>query len=165
MPQKSAHFLSNLAAGRQYHSNANAMITRPSSEYSNKPFSDAARHRAKMLRRFVMLPWLLAILSLASCASASEITSVPPGTLVMDVRTPEEFREWHFPGAVNLPVQSLEENLDQVGDKDRAIIVYCRSGNRSGTAKKILLSNGFQNVKNGGGLRDMKQFAPKQKNK
>jgi rhodanese-related sulfurtransferase len=99
-------------------------------------------------------------LSLFSCVSASEITAVPANALVVDVRTAGEFADWHYPDAINIPVQVLDKQLDKLPDKKKTIIVYCRSGNRSSTAKKILLSNGYEDVKNGGGVRDMKKLLP-----
>ena len=97
--------------------------------------------------------------TIAGCGSASEINAVPETSLVVDVRTPSEFKDWHYPGAINVPVQVLEKKLDTLGDKHRAIIVYCRSGNRSSAAKQILIDAGFTDVKNGGGLNDMRRFA------
>jgi phage shock protein E len=97
--------------------------------------------------------------SVTACASVSEIQSVPSDSLVIDVRTPREYARWHYPGARNIPVTQLEKNLKALGDKSQEIIVYCRSGNRSSTAKRILLAAGFTNVLNGGGLRDMKPLA------
>jgi phage shock protein E len=98
------------------------------------------------------------ILFFLGCVSASEITEVPDGALVVDVRTPSEYADWHYPDARNIPVEVLSEKHSLLGDKNQSIIVYCRSGNRSTTAKKILIENGFTNVKNGGGLKDMKRF-------
>jgi phage shock protein E len=97
--------------------------------------------------------------SVPACASVSEIQSVPSGSLVIDVRTPREYARWHYPGARNIPVTQLEKNLKALGDRSQTIIVYCRSGNRSTTAKRMLLAAGFTNVLNGGGLRDMKPLA------
>ncbi|HOP28171.1 MAG TPA: rhodanese-like domain-containing protein [Spirochaetota bacterium] len=89
-------------------------------------------------------------------ASSDEIKQwIDKGALIVDVRTPEEFAAARFEGAVNIPLSELEKNLQIFGDKDMKIIVYCRTGNRSGQAKKILIKNGFENVINGGGLSDM----------
>ena len=97
------------------------------------------------------------ISTVSGCGAASEIQSIPPASQIIDVRTPREFASWHFPGAINIPVRDLERRLREL-DTDRNIIVYCRSGSRSSTAKKILMANGYTNVKNGGGLSDMKRF-------
>jgi len=93
----------------------------------------------------------------AGCGNASEIQSIPPSSQIVDVRTPGEFAIWHFPGAVNIPVDQLEGRLKELAP-ERTIVVYCRSGSRSSVAKRILLANGFTKVENGGGLRDIKRF-------
>jgi phage shock protein E len=101
---------------------------------------------------------LSTILTIAGCGVASEIQSIPPDSVVVDVRTPREFSRWHFPGAVNIPVGNLYQRFSEL-DKNKTVVVYCRSGSRSSTAKKLLMTNGFADVKNGGGLRDMKRIA------
>jgi len=117
-------------------------------------------HQSKLVL-FVAIPLSL-VLFTAGCASASEINGVPDNALVVDVRTPSEFSGWHYPGAVNIPLQVLSKELDKLGDKQRTIIVYCRSGHRATSAKKILVGNGFTDVKNGGGLKDMRRFVKKE---
>jgi phage shock protein E len=77
------------------------------------------------------------------------------GALIVDVRTPEEFASGHYENAVNIPLVELESKIDLFGDKDNKIVVYCRVGNRSGKAEDILKKNGYKNVVNGGGLKDM----------
>ena len=80
------------------------------------------------------------------------------GALVLDVRTPGEYYGWHYPGAVNIPLQQLEPRLDELGDRKRSIIVYCTVGSRSHYAVMLLRSYGFSDVLNGGGLREMKRL-------
>lgn len=63
-------------------------------------------------------------------------------TTVLDVRTKEEFESGHVPLALNIPVQELEERLDELS-KDQTYLVICRSGMRSQTASAILVENGF----------------------
>lgn len=70
------------------------------------------------------------------------------GALVLDVRTPEEFREGHVPHALNIPLDRLENEFGQL-DKLRPIVTCCRSGIRSATAVSILNRNGFM-AHNGG---------------
>jgi phage shock protein E len=77
------------------------------------------------------------------------------GALVVDVRTPGEFADGHYPGAINIPLGDIEANIGRFGRADRPVVVYCRSGNRSGQAKTILESRGFIDVTNGGAFRDM----------
>lgn len=68
---------------------------------------------------------------------------------LLDVRTATEYREAHSEKMINIPLDKLEQNLIKL-DKTRPIIVFCRSGNRSGQAVKILEASGFKNVVNGG---------------
>lgn len=73
--------------------------------------------------------------------------------LLLDVRTPEEFAEGHVDGATNLPVQVLESKLSSFpAKKDQDIVVYCRSGKRSATAKALLEKAGFTRVHDLGGM-------------
>ncbi len=77
------------------------------------------------------------------------------GTKIFDVRTPDEYAESHYEGAVNIPLSEIESRIDEFGPKDEPIIVYCRSGNRAELARTILEENGYTNVYNAGGLEDM----------
>lgn len=72
---------------------------------------------------------------------------------LVDVRTPEEFAEAHIPGATNIPYDEIGFRPPTEG-RDEAIVVYCRSGNRSGSAERTLRKMGYRNVTNFGGLRD-----------
>ena len=71
------------------------------------------------------------------------------GATLVDVRTPAEFKDGHIKGAMNLPLQTLGSNLNKL-KKDQVIITCCRSGSRSGMAKRMLKANGFEQVHNGG---------------
>lgn len=73
---------------------------------------------------------------------------IKAGAFLVDVRTPEEFAEGSVAGAVNIPLSEVPNQLKQFEGK-KNIIVFCRSGNRSGKAKSILEQNGFTNVFNG----------------
>lgn len=77
------------------------------------------------------------------------------GALILDVRTAGEFAGQHYAGATNIPVQELSARIAELGDTNRAIIVYCRSGRRAASAKQILNQAGFKTVINAGGLQDM----------
>lgn len=76
------------------------------------------------------------------------------GTFLVDVRTPGEFEEGSVIGAVNIPLDQVMNELEQFNGKEN-IVVFCRSGNRSGQAKYILEQNGFKNVYNGGTWQDV----------
>jgi phage shock protein E len=76
---------------------------------------------------------------------------------LVDVRTPAEFSTGSVAGAVNIPLDSIPANFSKFKDK-KHIVVFCRSGMRSGQAKNILESNGFSNVVNGGTWNQVKQL-------
>ena len=75
-----------------------------------------------------------------------------PGAVLLDVRTPQEYREGHIPGSINVPLQSLS-TADQIpAGKDTLLFVYCYSGARSAQAVRLLARMGYANVKNIGGI-------------
>ena len=86
-------------------------------------------------------------------AGAAQVGPVGKPTLVVDVRTAEEFAAGHFPGAINIPHEDIIQGIEahNVG-KDQTVLLYCRSGNRSGQAEVRLQSAGFSGAKNVGGL-------------
>ncbi len=69
-------------------------------------------------------------------------------SLVIDVRSPGEYASGHFKNAVNIPLDQLADQAAQLKLETRPIIVYCRSGNRSGQAVQLLESAGIK-AKNG----------------
>jgi phage shock protein E len=71
---------------------------------------------------------------------------VAGGARLLDVRTSREFAAGHLPGAVNIPLGDLDRRLPSLGPKDRPVVAYCRSGQRSGIAKRLLMANGFTAV-------------------
>ena len=86
----------------------------------------------------------------------NEVSTTELKRLVIDVRTPGEFRGGAFPDAINIPLDDLMQGKADLGeDTNREIIVYCASGARSAYAKQILQSRGFSNVTNGGGISAM----------
>ncbi|MFM2368768.1 MAG: hypothetical protein RL619_1068 [Bacteroidota bacterium] len=73
------------------------------------------------------------------------------GAIVLDVRSKGEYAAEHIKGSINIPVDTLSNNISQFKDKNQPIITCCASGMRSASAKNILKSNGFTKVYNGGG--------------
>ena len=73
------------------------------------------------------------------------------GTL-LDVRSVMEFEENHIPGAINIPLDTVEANIKQIAALPKPIVVYCLSGGRSGIATGILQQNGIADSYNGGGI-------------
>ncbi|WP_228531016.1 MULTISPECIES: rhodanese-like domain-containing protein [Myxococcaceae] len=73
---------------------------------------------------------------------------VEAGAALIDVRTPEEFREGHVPGARNIPVQELARRLAEVGPPGTPVVVYCRAGARAASAAELLQRAGYPEVLN-----------------
>lgn len=78
-------------------------------------------------------------------------------TIIVDVRKTNEFEEGHIEGAINIPLEEIEGNLPTLeAFKDKTVVFYCNTGNRSGKAGKILVDNGYANVFNADGVKDFK---------
>lgn len=78
-----------------------------------------------------------------------------PKTYIIDVREVSEFNSGHYKGAVNIPLSQLGSYVDKIKKMEGNKILYCRSGNRSGQAIKMLQGAGLKDMYNGGGLSDM----------
>lgn len=84
-----------------------------------------------------------------------EIITQKQGT-VIDVRNPFELSEGAFPGAVNIPVNEIAFRIDEIKQMPGPLVIYCRSGNRSGMAIGFLKSAGVETeMYNGGSYSDM----------
>lgn len=90
-------------------------------------------------------------LGLAGCGS--EPTEFPEGTVLIDVRTPQEFADGHLQDALNIDIQSPDfaAQLSEL-PTDGSYFVYCRSGNRSAQAISQMKQRGFTTLIDGGGL-------------
>ena len=71
---------------------------------------------------------------------------VENGALLVDVRSEGEYADGGIEGSINIPIQELASRMDELGDKNGEIVVYCQSGGRSAMAKRLLESNGFSKV-------------------
>ena len=69
------------------------------------------------------------------------------GAVLVDVRTPAEVAEGMAPGAINIPLQEIEQRLSEF-PKDKDLLIYCRSGKRSMAASNFLIENGYEKVFN-----------------
>jgi rhodanese-related sulfurtransferase len=106
------------------------------------------------------------VLLLAGCSTSSTATDLSvsefsskvteAAVITLDVRTPGEFSEGHIEGALLIDFQSGNfENEIATLDKSKTYAVYCRSGNRSGQAVKVMSDAGFSNLYNlNGGVID-----------
>lgn len=122
------------------------------------------------MRKLILI--LLAVMLLTACGNAEEnnqeavymnitaeeakqIMDTETGYIILDVRTQEEYDESHIPGAIVIPNTEIETRAEQeLTDKGQLILVYCRSGRRSKLAAEILVTLGYTNIKEFGGIID-----------
>ena len=79
------------------------------------------------------------------------------GYILLDVRTKEEYESGYIPGAINIPLSDINENVvSSLPDKSQMILVYCRSGNRSRQASDKLSKLGYTNIIEIGGINSWK---------
>lgn len=76
---------------------------------------------------------------------------IKEGAVILDVRSKGEYSVGHIRGSINISVDTLNNNLNRLKDKDQPIITCCASGMRSASAKNMLKSKGYTQVYNGGG--------------
>lgn len=71
--------------------------------------------------------------------------NAPP---VIDVRTPDEYRAGHVPGAVNIPLQEFQQRFGELSTyRDKEVVLYCESGMRASHGARWLESNGFEHLR------------------
>lgn len=85
---------------------------------------------------------------------ATAHTLVEGGARLIDVRTPEEFATGALPGAVNIPVQVIAQEIHNHAQDSETLVLYCRSGARSDVAARMLRSFGYTKSYNMGGIGD-----------
>ena len=128
------------------------------------------RHKTKKWYYTITVPVILiiqiaaAVLLLSGCstgASYNRITQdealqmMQEGSdyLIVDVRRPDEFAEGHIAGAINVPNETIEDEMPEaLPDKEQILLIYCRSGNRSKEAAQKLTDMGYTNVYEFGGI-------------
>lgn len=112
--------------------------------------------------------WLLtALLALVGCggpghteAQLAALAAVDEGALLIDVRSKQEFAGGHLEGALHIPHTQIVDGLAKLGvPKDQPVVLYCRSGNRSGQALVSLQRAGYGQVTNAGDYRSLTSAA------
>lgn len=82
---------------------------------------------------------------------------IADGALIIDVRTEGEYAGGHLKNSVNIPLNVLPSQIADL-KKEQPVITCCASGMRSAAAKRLLKSNGFTNVHNGGGWHSLQKY-------
>ena len=76
-----------------------------------------------------------------------ELIGTDAAPLILDVRTPGEYAAGHVPGALNIPYDQMATRVEEIrAYQDQGVVLYCRSGRRSGIAAKTLATKGFTNL-------------------
>ena len=116
------------------------------------------------IRLALLVPLLLAGCDSRAERAASEADAEAPAAVAapaeqpvyVDVRSPEEFATGHVAGAINIPHDQMEARWGELAAyRDEPLVVYCRSGRRSGLAIDVLRSRGFSRLENGGGFEEL----------
>ena len=95
----------------------------------------------------MLLLIVLCSFSLVGCNTSNNTSTLQQileenNYIIVDVRTFEEYEEGHVKGAINIPYDEIDENVEL--SKEKTILVYCRSGKRSSIAYKQLTSLGYE---------------------
>ncbi len=90
-----------------------------------------------------------------SAQKAKELMDTEESYIILDVRTDEEYEQGHIKNAILIPDYDIETRAEkELPDKDQLIMVYCRSGRRSKNASEVLVSLGYTNIVEFGGIID-----------
>lgn len=81
----------------------------------------------------------------STITGSSVIELVTEGAILVDVRSKEEYNEYHLPDAINIPLDDIQAGKIEIG-KSKKIIVYCKSGARSKVASQLLIDLGYNNI-------------------
>lgn len=69
--------------------------------------------------------------------------------VLLDVRSPQEYREGHLPNAINIPLYDIKQKIEKIiPNKEETLIIYCQTGNRSKSAAGICYQKGYTNIYN-----------------
>ncbi len=127
-------------------------------------FSALLRRPAMQLAMVAFVAFIIYLIALAgggakTASLSAEVNAeagyqmVQEGAFMLDVRTQEEWDEYHSPNATLIPLDQLQTRLSEV-PKDKEILVVCRSGNRSQQGRDILLAAGYNATSMTGGMKD-----------
>jgi rhodanese-related sulfurtransferase len=95
--------------------------------------------------------WILADFEMIKPKVAIEMINKDKNITLLDVRTTQEYNQAHLPNTLHIPLDNLANNLNKL-PKDKKILIYCRSGNRSIEASRILKKHGYTPIDIKGGL-------------
>lgn len=101
----------------------------------------------------------MGLLSIFGIKSRAELVkeAIKEGAVIVDVRTPQEYKDGHIANSLNIPLQQINVRISTLKKKNKTVITCCKSGGRARQAKAILQRNGIKCVNGGswGGLNYM----------
>jgi phage shock protein E len=108
----------------------------------------------------VIILIVLIAVNIGKKSSMEKLFALPPGeVLIVDVRSKQEYDAGHFSTAINIPHDQIANQIKLLESyKQKTILLYCHSGNRSAAALNVLRQKGFDNVVNAGGYEAIKKF-------
>ena len=107
----------------------------------------------------ILIAAMIAAQLLLSAGSMAAAPTSESAVYWIDVRTPEEFKEGHLPGYINIEYQDIAAGVKELGTQPGdTIYLHCRSGRRSGVAQETLKSMGYTHAVNLGGYEDAEKF-------
>lgn len=113
------------------------------------------------MKKLLLTIVIIMVITLMGCSNNNTITpekakewlDTKDNVVLVDVRTKAEYDNEHIPGALLVPVETIDtEALKKIPDKNLIYLVYCRTGRRSATAVKILEDLGYKKVYDLGGI-------------
>lgn len=100
-----------------------------------------------------LLAVLLSVISCGDRGARDQTSGAAEAPVYVDVRTPAEFATGHVEGAINIPVEQMEQRYTELEQyRGQPMVVYCRTGRRSAIAIDVLKAKGFSRLENGGGF-------------
>jgi len=116
---------------------------------------------------------MVLVAALCGCRESEKFQTITPETaakmmasggdyVVVDVRGKEEYDKGHIPGAINVPVDSIKQDIrnneaiPELADKEKVYLIYCRAGRRSHEVAKLLSGFGYKNIYEFGGIVEWK---------
>jgi phage shock protein E len=125
-------------------------------------FSRRLNFMRKNKQKYMKYFFILILMLCATAWSEDNNAAFNPDNVLIDVRSPQEYEAGHIKNAKNLPVDKIAEDIKYfVPDKEKTIVLYCRSGKRAGIAESRLKDLGYKNVINAGKYDDLKALEDK----
>lgn len=107
------------------------------------------------MKKFFLTFSAILMIIICGCSKQEPAVHSEGKSMILDVRTPEEYAKGHLENAVNIPHTEMESKIgEMVPAKDTVIILYCRTGNRTAKSAKVLNKLGYLNIRDMGSMQN-----------